>query len=100
MGGVGQFSFKHLQPASALQSVLGQLDLGPDSETKIKAGEMTKWVRVLATMPDNLSSIPETHLVEGDIGAREMAQQLRASCSPTKPHLGSQHPLQVAHNCL
>ena len=27
---------------------------------------MAQWVKVLAPKPDNLSSIPETHMLEGD----------------------------------
>jgi len=33
---------------------------------KKKSGEKAQWVKVLATKPDDLSSIPGTHMVEGE----------------------------------
>lgn len=30
------------------------------------SGKMAQWVKILAAKPDNLSSIPGTHVVEGE----------------------------------
>jgi hypothetical protein len=35
-------------------------------ESKCWAGEMAQWVKVLATNPDYLGSIPQTHMMEGE----------------------------------
>ena len=32
----------------------------------MEAGEMSQWVKVLAAEKDNLSSVPRTHVVEGE----------------------------------
>ena len=38
---------------------------GLKTET-FRAGKMAQWMRVLTTKPGNLSSIPRTHMVEGE----------------------------------
>ena len=34
-----------------------------NKEDGVRAGEMVQWVKVLDAKPDNLSSIPRTHIV-------------------------------------
>lgn len=36
-------------------------------EPRMRAGDRDQWVRVLATKPEDLSSIPESHMVEGEL---------------------------------
>lgn len=33
----------------------------------MRAGNRNQWVRVLATKPEDLSSLPESHMVEGEL---------------------------------
>jgi hypothetical protein len=38
----------------------------PVSKKQTRAGEMAQWVKALAAKPDNLNSIPRTHMMEGE----------------------------------
>lgn len=33
----------------------------------MRAGDRAQWVRALATKPEDLGSIPESHMVEGEL---------------------------------
>jgi hypothetical protein len=46
---------------------------------------MAQWIKVLASKPDYLSSIPRTHTVEEKVNAQKLSSGLHICCSICMP---------------